>query len=338
MSKETLTDLNQQTLIGYTDKRGSAWHYRADEQGAESNHYEGAIPVEDVHRRLFDWTAIEAQVTASATIISDDGVTDLVNSENDFKAILRSDTAAILGIFKSGYQPHQYGQWLLDNVEAVLGNSLHVGSAGLLKGGAQAWVQIEMEDTLESHGVKFRPFLTAATSLDGSLATTYLTGAQVVVCDNTLSAALSGKSNQMKIQHSRYSLAKIDEIREGLGLVEAVAADFEAQLDELTSKKVTENRWTKFLDALVPIEEIDGKKPASKVKKQAELRSLWTDDERVAPWKNTEYGVLAAVNTWEHHLKSTSGATKGDRNVARLVSGGVDKLDISTMQLLSTIR
>ena len=33
MSKESLTWLNTNTLIGFTDKRGNAWHWRAEEQG-----------------------------------------------------------------------------------------------------------------------------------------------------------------------------------------------------------------------------------------------------------------------------------------------------------------
>jgi hypothetical protein len=53
MSKETIQWLNTQTLIGMTEKRGNAWHYRAEEQGDEPNHYPLAIPVEDVKRRLF---------------------------------------------------------------------------------------------------------------------------------------------------------------------------------------------------------------------------------------------------------------------------------------------
>jgi hypothetical protein len=35
MSRETLTHLNTQTLIGYTSKRGQAWHYRVENLGAE---------------------------------------------------------------------------------------------------------------------------------------------------------------------------------------------------------------------------------------------------------------------------------------------------------------
>jgi hypothetical protein len=49
--------LNINTLIGNTDARGHAWHYRAEDQGEQSNHYPGPIPIEDVRRRLCCWTA-----------------------------------------------------------------------------------------------------------------------------------------------------------------------------------------------------------------------------------------------------------------------------------------
>ena len=43
MSRETLNWLNTNTLIGFTDKRGNAWHWRAQEQDGASNHYPGPI-------------------------------------------------------------------------------------------------------------------------------------------------------------------------------------------------------------------------------------------------------------------------------------------------------
>ena len=42
MSRETLTHLNTQTLIGNTRQRGTAWHYRAEEQGEEQGDEQGA--------------------------------------------------------------------------------------------------------------------------------------------------------------------------------------------------------------------------------------------------------------------------------------------------------
>src|SRR3954467_3707736 len=58
MSRETLQHLNTNTLIGNTDHRGTAWHYRAEEQGDKSNHYPGPIPQEDWKRRLFPLEAV----------------------------------------------------------------------------------------------------------------------------------------------------------------------------------------------------------------------------------------------------------------------------------------
>ena len=152
-------------LIGYTSKRGQAWHYRAEDQGSEPNHYEHVVPVADVRRRLFCWSPVEADL--QAVRIDEDGVATYTDPTR--KAIVRPDTGAILGVFRTGYQVHDYDQWLIDNVEGILDADLRIGSAGLLRGGAVAWVQVEMADTLEAAGVEFRPFLTATTSLDGTI-------------------------------------------------------------------------------------------------------------------------------------------------------------------------
>ena len=104
MSRETLTHLNTQTLIGYTSKRGQAWHYRANEQGAEPNHYDHAVPVADVRRRLFHWSPAEADVQA----VSIDGTGVRTYTDETRKAIVRPDTGAILGIFRTGYKVHNY--------------------------------------------------------------------------------------------------------------------------------------------------------------------------------------------------------------------------------------
>jgi phage/plasmid-like protein (TIGR03299 family) len=169
MSRETLEWLSNNTLIGFTEKRGHAWHHRAGDQ----NWYPGAIPVEDVRKRLFAWHAQERPIYVGG---EGDPFTAQLNAYEipGSKAIVRSDSGNVLGIFKDGYQPHQYDEWLLDNVATILDDSLQIGSAGLLKGGAVAWVSVEMPETLETvQGIRFRPFLLAATSFDGSVATTY---------------------------------------------------------------------------------------------------------------------------------------------------------------------
>src|SRR3954470_5463569 len=106
MSRETLQDLNTNTLIGNTDARGTAWHYRADLQGDEPNHYPGPIPVADVQRRLFHWHAESrpAAVQVPEPTMGVETWTAVVGRQ----PICRSDTHAVMGIFSVGYVMHQY--------------------------------------------------------------------------------------------------------------------------------------------------------------------------------------------------------------------------------------
>ena len=335
MSRETLAHLNTQTLIGYTSKRGRAWHYRADAQGAEPNHYETAIPVEDIRRRLFAWSPVEAEL--QSTYLTTEGVTTVTDQSR--KVIIRPDTNTVLGVFKSGYRVHTYDQWLVTNVEDILDSELQIGSAGLLRGGAVAWVQVEMEDTLNVAGVEFRPFLTATTSMDGSIATTYQVGSQVVVCDNTLSAALSTADTKVKVRHSRNSLDRLASVRDALGIVHQVADDFSAKVKQLVAEQVTEARWARWVTAYT---EVDDSKASARARAgrqtQAEdLQRLWAHDLRVTPWQGTAYGVLAAANTYAHHLAPVRGATRAERNTERLISGKVHELDSHALQVLAAV-
>jgi phage/plasmid-like protein (TIGR03299 family) len=341
MSQETSQWLNTNTLIGFTDKRGHAWHYRAEDQGEQSNHYDGAIPVEDVRRRLFHWQAVEGTLTA--THMHEDGVLTTVDRER--KAIMRSDTGHVLGIFRQSYSVHQFEEWLLDQVGSILDDGLSIGSAGLLKGGAVAWVSVEVPDTLETpEGVLFRPNLLACTSHDGSLATTYQRVVTNVVCDNTMSAALreggngdDGGRQRLKVKHSRYSRVKLQEARDALAIIHTIADDFTQQVAELTAVKVSAKDWDNFLRTLVPMPEDEGKGQTRAQNKRDALNRMYEHDQRCAPWKGTAWGVVQTCNTFAHHESIVKGQTRADRNMMRAARGEVDGLDMDTLKLLDGI-
>lgn len=331
MSRETSQWLNTSTLIGHTLKRGHAWHYRAEHQGNESNHYEYAVPVEDVRRRLLNWQAVEGDITATA--LTPDGV--VTATDPDRKAIMRSDTGAILGIFKSGYRMHQFDEWLLDTVATILDDDLSIGSAGLLKGGAVAWVSVEVPENITTpEGVVFRPNLLACTSHDGSLATTYQRVVTNVVCDNTMSAALGEGGPRLKVKHSRNSIGRLTDARDALAIVHTVAEDFAAEVARLSAVKISTPVWSKFVDVLVPMPEKAGRSMTMAENKRDSLNRLWNVDPRVAPWKGTAWGVVQAVNTLVHHEGIVRGADRPERNMLRAVTGGVDKLDNETVSTL----
>ena len=334
MSRETLEYLNANTLIGFTDKRGQAWHYRESLQGDEPNHYPGAIPVEDVRRRLFGWEPIEAM--SAAIVMTDEGVQTIVDETR--KQIVHPNTGAVLGVFKSGYQVHGYDEWLVRNVETILDDDdLQIGSAGLLRGGAQGWVQIETEATQLVEGVEHRPFLTAATSMDGSLATTYGVGTQVVVCDNTLSVALGSFVNTVKVRHSSKSLGRLGDVREALELVLSAGDAFNAQVRELIAEPVSDARFERFLTALTETKSDSKRAQTLAENKRDALRGLWRTDERVAPWRGTAWGVVSSVNTYTQHEAPIRGADRVTRNAEFMVHGRYNALDAATLELLAAV-
>lgn len=324
MSDETIDYLNRNTLIGYTVRRGTAWHYRK----GTNNHYPGPIPVEDVKSRLFDWEPISTPVSA----VLDDGT---VITDHRRQALLRPDTEEILGVFKSTYTPHPYGQWLVDSVESILDADLQIGSAGLLANGARAWVQVEMQDTMQTENVDFRPYLTAATSMDGSLSTTYQTGAQVVVCDNTLSLALRETTSKYRVKHTRNSNIKISEARDALRIMAATASEVSARIERLATTPVTTRQWTAFLDAYTAPSSNSTRANSNASDKRAQLARLYDSDHRVAPWAGTAWGVLSAANTWAHHYQAVRGTSRPERNLDRMVQGQYAKIDNHTLHVLA---
>jgi phage/plasmid-like protein (TIGR03299 family) len=359
VSQESLGWLNRNVLVGQTDRRGNAWHYKASEQGPEPNHYPGFIPVDDVNRRLFDFEAVEypsawleevseldsilAGGNPGDNIITLDGRFYRVHIDPVRKQIVPSDDHSfVMGVFKQGYQPHQYNEWLVKNVATLLDDDLGVTSAGLLRNRAQAWVEISVSDNVETpEGVTFRPNLLAATSFDGSLATTYKRTITATVCDNTLAAALSEKgSDTVKVRHSRYSPLQISQAREALGIIYQAADDFTKQVAELCNETVTEAEWAKVLDSLVPIPPDKGSGQTKAITKREKLDELYHWDSRVNPWVGTTFGVVQAFNTFAHHGAGTRSGTEGgaaERNLLNTLNGTVDKADAKVLDVVRNV-
>lgn len=348
MSKETLEYLNFHTLIGNTAARGTAWHYRAEYQGAESNHYDGPVPVTDVERRLFDWTAVSQPVAVqvpadimTATHVDEDGRPARWQILTDKQAITRSDNHHVMGIFSDGYAMHQYKTWLLQTVANILDDDLSISSAGLLRDGAVAWVEVSVPETLKTpEGLDFRPNLLATTSFDGSIATTYKRTITATVCDNTLSAALGEKGHTYKVRHSRYSHARIAKARQALDVVHTMAEDFTAQVAHLARIQVTPRAWARFLDEAVPLTGDKGKPLAGRALTLAEnkregINAMYRHDLRAAPWQGTALGVVQAVNTYDHHATTIRGATRPERNMLRTITGGFDRSITNTLGMLN---
>jgi phage/plasmid-like protein (TIGR03299 family) len=327
MSMETREWLSKYTLIGFTEKRGNAWHYRE----GDNNHYAGAIPVDDVLKRLFSWSpaVVQEQWTFNGKLYT--APKDIV--------VVRDDTGEKLGTFTDGYRPHPYQEWLVNNVFTLVdasGDELGVSSAVLLRSGKIASVQIEVPETFRGPaGVEFRPFLTASSSFDGSISTQYGLMHTMVVCDNTLNAGLNEKGQKIKIRHTRNSLeGMVQAARDALGLIHSAADEFSAEVEDLLSKELTEKAFAEIVAELVPVEDDATKRSltmaANKRDKLMGLRS----DPRVEPWWGTAFGGVQLLNTFRQHEGIVRGAVRPERNMLNNVLGVTETDNRSDRELV----
>jgi phage/plasmid-like protein (TIGR03299 family) len=330
MSTETSEWLNGGNILVGQGHR--AWWYDAslDSQNAESTHYAGAIPTADVARRLFHWEAVPSPIYT----MTDQGVTQV----RGHVANVRSDTGESVGIVSERYAVHQFADSLLGGAEKITGAGLGISSAGLLKGGAIGWVSVSLADTTTTpEGVEFFPYLMCYGSHDGSLPTGYKRVITNVVCDNTMGAALREGGADVRIRHTSRSALRVRDAQEALGILVSDSDAFSTQVKALCEREVTYRQWLAIVEELIPAPEEEGRARTIAVNKQESLRDMYVSDPRCRDWKGTAWGVVQAVNTWQHHAAPVRNVSRAERNMMGTLDGSWDALDARTMSTLDRV-
>lgn len=335
MSRYSLEYLQSNTRIGFTDKRGGAWHRDMSVAVADSlNHFPGAIPMDFLvgeTNGLFNFEIVDAPL-----FVQIDGMMMPIETR---KAQVRTDNGAIMGVHSEKYVGHSYKSWLIDNLSAMVGGGAEFANAGLLANGAQAWVQIEMPEGIDAGaGIVVRPFLLATTSFDGSIATTYKTGFTNVVCDNTFNMFMGESGETYKRRHTRNSEFELLSAAAAVNTLSLVADKVTADIERLLSVEVGDKMWSKFVEAHAPITEDSSERSVSLAEtKRAALTGLWRTDVRVAPWAGTAWGVVQAVNTYNEHMSIVRNVDPFERKMSNAVAGKTGAADLATVKTLGAV-
>lgn len=380
MGAETMEWYNNFCLVGHTDKRGHSWHFMESMQGDEPNHYPGPIPYADVTRRLFNWkpmltrtanlipckrTEVEGKRVWSPEpqlwipklnaegepIVRDNGepvtMPVTVSEVPDMRGVVRDDNYLELGHHSKKYRVHDYEEWLLQLLSNVIGDTLDIWSAILLRNGAQACVQVALPETAhdDKTGMDFVPYVHCYTSLDSSLATTFAGETLLIVCDNTMHAAnrrAESSGRQYKARHTSGSLEthKITEVQQALSIIHQTADSSTDFFHELAAIKVPAKKWAEVMDIILPPGDPD--KDSVRTLKGREtkrdlLNSTYHDDPMANTWKGTGLGVVQAINTYATHYAQLRGASRVQRNAAKLVDGEFKKVDTKSLAALAHV-
>lgn len=343
MSKETMDWLRTNIRVGYTSADGPAWWAANGEYMTDGSHFDGPVPVEEVERLL----SVEfVEGTVFSTYTDADGNTQSTQDKTR-KTIITPDNGDILGIFKLGYQVHGYRQWTADQIAAILDTSrgeLGTKSVGLLRKRGVAFMQAQLAGSgLAVGGFEFTPYILAATSVDGTLSSTYATGVTAAVCDNTLAAALAEATTKFKVKHSRNSAGRIGDVRNALSLVYQAGDDFAASAAALQDVEVTEKDFAAWLALTAPVpapnpkSSTGGAAYTNAVKLRETYEAMWQHDPKVKPWAGTAFGVVQLGNTYNTWKRNVSGTNRMERTFLNMVTGVTVKEDAQTLDALATV-
>lgn len=184
-----------------------------------------------------DWK-IQRSKVRYATAHGQDGAQYL--AMDDQHVLFRSDSKAPLGVVSAKYQALQPRDALEFFRDLVAGNGFQLTSAGTLFGGRRYWALASIGEyaSIIDAADRMEGYLLLSTSADGTLATSVRDTTVCVVCNNTLTAALSAATrHEVRITHR--SKFDADKVKDQLGIARGNFAKFSTTMRELAKARLT---------------------------------------------------------------------------------------------------
>lgn len=257
-------------------------------------------------------------------------------------ALTRSDRGTVLSVVSDRYGIIQNREalTLLDAAVGENGAVYHI--AGALDEGRHVFLLAEVATpghTWTVKGEEMKPYLLLATGHDATRALVCMFTAVRVVCNNTLSVALSDAvSPRLSIRHTRNAAERVKQAAHVIAKARAYFRGFSERALALAAQEMTTARAREITDTLFPPVKIDGKATITPgvEKARAKVVALFdgqgdSSDRRIA---GTTWGYFNAVAAYTDHNVSRRGGADG-RMRAILLDGQAERVKDRALQLLA---
>ena len=257
-------------------------------------------PIEVWQRQAgMDWTIKEAAVRYFSECGGNLGA---IMSFPDNKVLFRSDNHEPLSVVSQRYQvvqPHEILSFYRDLTEI---SGFELETAGVLKGGRKFWAlaRTGKEGVLKGDD-RINGYLLLATACDGTLATTAQMTSIRVVCNNTLTVALNGATNAVKVPHS--TRFEPEAVKKQLGISVSAWAQFMDDLKTLSDRKVKNVEVQNFFWNVFAS---DSGKPGAATNERAMAKAMELFEgngmgSSLESSRGTAFGLLNAVTQYVDH-------------------------------------
>jgi phage/plasmid-like protein (TIGR03299 family) len=225
-------------------------------------------------------------------------------------ATVRTDTSAVLGVVGSRYE-------VIQNISAFAFFDALVGpeeaiyhTAGVLGKGERIWILAKLPDYIRvGKNDVINKFLLLTNSHDGSsLVRAKLTPIRVV-CNNTLSAALAGSEQEVRIRHTANAVNRLEEGHKLLGLTNTLYSQLEAIFNRMNLKKVTDKQLMDYVKKLIP-ENPDAVFQTRNQNIREAILELHETGEGAEMSRGSIWGAYNAVTEYTDHVQHSRDAQK----------------------------
>ena len=294
-------------------------HNLEERNGQASMFYSGQVPWHQLGRRLdrpataeeamtearLDYTVVKRPMKA---IIHGRHYADVPMAF----ATIRTDTNVVLGVVGSRYEPVQNSQCfsffdpLIERDEAIY------HTAGVLGLGEKIWLLAKLPDCIRigKKGDPIEKFVLLYNSHDGSSHIRVKLTPIRVVCNNTLTAALSGSDQEVRIKHTAAATEKLQEAHKVLELTNQLYRELDYIFNRMALRKVTSQQLVDYVKTLVP----DNEQAESNTRTENtrnHILYLHDDTKEAAMHRGTLFGAFNAVTELtDHYTSNQNNASK----------------------------
>ncbi|QTP56330.1 DUF932 domain-containing protein [Billgrantia sulfidoxydans] len=230
-----------------------------------------------------------------------------IHSFPEQKVLYRSDNRAPLSVVSQRYkvvQPEEVLEFYRDLTEYA---GYELETAGVLKGGRKFWALARsgLGTALKGQD-QVNAYLLLATSCDGSLATVAMPTSVRVVCNNTLTIAVDGMSQGVKVPHS--TEFNPQRVKQQLGISVSQWDDFMYRMKTLAERKVSQEEVKTYFQAVICNAEVPMDDPSKLPNYRAlnRVQKLYHDEGRgsqLCTAQGTAWGLLNAITEYVDHEK-----------------------------------
>ncbi len=222
-------------------------------------------------------------------------------------ATVRTDTMEVLGVVGSRYEPIQ-NKDAFTTFDALVGEGEAIyHTAGVLGKGERIWLLAKLPDYIRiNRDDLVEKYLLLVNSHDGSSTVRVKLTPIRVVCENTLSLALSGAEQEVHVRHTLNAMEKLKEVHEILGLTNKLYMQLDAIFNRMAETKLEQETLTEYVKTVFP--ENPESKDQSWVKKVHDtVFELAESGEGAEMTRGTLWGAYNAVTEYVDHYRNAKG-------------------------------